>query len=171
MKESNANNDVNDVNQAVNIVSKKPETAIFTARIDVNDKIFITDFIKQFKNQTEGVNNLVNIVKQAQTNESSQDVYNSLQDEYNKLQEVYNSLQDEYRNLKLVNNALQDNFNCLQAEQIELPTEIIVKLNTLRRYLKQKQRIPADASSKEFLNQFIIMAVNTFLTSKYSFLK
>lgn len=119
----------------------EPKTVQFTARVKPEDKDYINDLLEPYKVKHEGFSEVVKRLKTPVTKEVEKDV------------------------IKEVDRPLTAGEFI-----IGLQPPLNEKLTNLRRYLKSKNKIPAESTEAEFMQHFIEHAIKNHIEKNYSFL-
>lgn len=118
-----------------------PKTVQFTARVKAEDKNYINALLEPYKVKHEGFSEVVKRLKTPFVKEVEKEV------------------------IKEVDRQLKTGEFI-----IGLQPPLSEKLTNLRRYLKSKNKIPAESTEAEFMQHFIEHAIKNHIEKNYSFL-
>lgn len=145
--------------------------------VDVENINYINSLKGEGETAADALTNLILKVQQAETTETDLLATNqSLVLEIEELKSIYHK-EIEY---------LQSNLQALETELlhqqkliaettaktfVDFEPNVLDALVTLRRFLKQKNKIPTESTEQEFLNRFVNGALLDFINDKYDFIK
>ena len=145
--------------------------------VDVENINYINSLKGEGETAADALTNLILKVQQAETTET--DLLATNQSLVLQIEELSNTQPKEIEYLQTNLQALETELlhqQKLIAETsaktfVDFEPNVLDALVTLRRFLKQKNKIPTESTEQEFLNRFVNGALLDFINDKYDFIK